>query len=88
MIAFNKGEEPEGVPHMTEEMAKKLITSMLFQQAPPPPPLFKKSTPIQTTHIAEYIDDMMFIQDYKILNITVQKGLDNNLTFTINHKAK
>ena len=64
MIAFNKGHEPEGIPHITEEMAKKLITSMLFQQSPPPP-LFQKSLPIQSMHIAEYIDHMMNIEEYK-----------------------
>ena len=81
MIAFNDGWE--SAPPMTEDMAKKLLMSMLYAKTFPPN---APSTP--SLHISEYIDYMMYEKDYKILSLTIEKDESKNLVFNIHYKEK
>jgi len=87
MIAFRKGWEP--APHITEKMAKDLLKALLNPSAPnffsnpvPPPPS------AQSLHIAEFINELLYNDGYKYLEIQITRDENNNLIFKIKNKGK
>ena len=87
MIAFRKGWSPP--PHITDKMAKDLFKVLLNPSLPnffsQPPP---SSPSAQSLHVAEFIDELLYKDGYKYLDIQITRDENNNLIFKIKNKGK
>lgn len=82
------GYELDGQPHITKEMAHKLLNKLFSQaQEPSYSEMFTKnhdSSSSACAHIGEYIHDLMYHQDYSLVDLTIEKEDDGHLIFKLN----
>ena len=82
--------DEDDTPEITKEMAEKLLMK-LFQLDSKSPKLpldtyekLHEDIATACAHIGEYIHDLMFQQDFSLINITITKNDKNQLKFYLN----